>query len=87
MSFKIVITDNENGKEIVNNDNVKAIIGAFADDEKNAQMCFCKANSQTLTSAVVGARKVISKIINENPEIKIFTSLEELFGKIAEDKE
>jgi hypothetical protein len=81
MSFKIVITDNENGKELVNIDNAKAIIGEIVDDENTNEMCFCRCNSLHIASVVSGASGVVSKIKNKNPEIGLLLKLKEVFGE------
>ena len=87
MSFKIVITDNDTGKELVNNDNVNAIIGAVTDDEKNTQLVFLKCSMSHLINTVIAAKEAVSKVENETPEISLFSKLGEIFKKNMEDKE
>lgn len=87
MSYKIVITDNDNGKVLVNEENAVAILGSFTNEESPAQMGFCKCNSVKLACTVCGANEVIQTIKNENPRIGILLEMEELLGKIREDKE
>lgn len=87
MSFKIVITDNDNGNVLVNEENAVAILGSFTNKENTAQMGFCKCSSVKLACAVQGANEVIQMIKNENPEIELIAKLGELFKKSSEDKE
>ena len=90
MSFKIVITDNDNGKVLVNEENAVAILGSFTTEENTAQIGFCKCNAVKLANAVHGANKVIQEIKNENPELEMIEKLEglaKLFKKNSEDKE
>ena len=90
MSFKIVITDNDNGKVLVNEENAVAILGSFVNEEKTVQMGFCKCNSVELACAVREADEVIRKIKSKKPELELLeklAALKELFEKNSEDKE
>lgn len=81
MSYKVTITNNENGEVIVNEENAVAIVGAVANKQNTAKIGFTDCNTLYLANAILGAETVISEIKNEVPIVDVLLQL-----KAMEDK-
>lgn len=84
MSFKITITNNENGAVLVNEENAVAIIGAFAMENGTAQMGFCACNAFDICRTINAAKKSIRNVEAADPKL---SALSELFDMLDEKME
>lgn len=82
MSFKITITNNENGEVLVNEENAVAIIGAFATENGTAQMGFCACNSFDICRTINAAKKSIRSVETADPKN---SALSQLFDMLDEN--
>ena len=85
MSFKITITDNTDGKVLVNEENAIAIIGAIANGKNIRNIGFISCNAVNLEKTINEAEEVISKIKNEHPEVEVLSNLRGIFKKVKDE--
>lgn len=75
MSYKVTITDNKNGKVIVNEKNVVAIVGAFANKRKVAEIGLTDCGTLHLANLILSAETIISEIKNQVPTVDALLQL------------
>lgn len=81
MSYKVTITNNKNGKVMVNEENAVAIVGAVVNKQDIAKIGFTDCNAFDLANAILSAEAVISEIKNKEPAVDLLLQL-----KAMEDK-
>ena len=79
MSFKITITNNDDGEVIVNEENAVAIIGAVTTNEHTTCLAYTKCNLIDLFNAIAGTDKAKESILADKPMLKVlFAAQKEL---------
>lgn len=81
MSYKVTITNNENGIVLIDEENAVAIVGAVANKQITAKIGFAGCNALYLADAILGAEDVISELKNQVPIVDVLLQL-----KAMEDK-
>lgn len=87
MSFKVVITDNDNGKELVNEKNVTTIIGGLSDGENVREIVFAAGKARSIIAAALAAKNSVSQVEYKHPEIGLMLKLEDMLKKCKEGEE
>lgn len=84
--FKIIITDNETGEEVINED-FAAIIGGAAKDKNGNFMEITLVNSgaNEILGAVDCAKKAIDRTLNHNKKLSLLYELIHEMRKDGED--
>ena len=78
MSFKITITNNENGEVLLDDENAVAIIGAVVNGEHTAVLGYTNCQGNDLMNAVMGVDQARDAILDNNPMAKLLYGLKEL---------
>ena len=78
MSYKIIITDNETGEVLVNENKAKAIVGAYVNGESTGRMGFTKCNAMDLEEVISGAESVAEKLKSKHPFVAILSDLKKV---------
>lgn len=78
MSFKITITNNDDGEVIVNEENAVAIIGAVTTNEHTACLAYTKCNLIDLFNAIIGTDKAKESILADKPMLKVLFAAQKL---------
>ena len=89
MSFKITITNNDNGEVLLNEENAVAIIGAVTSEERTAEIGFVNCQTRFLLPALEGAQNAIDDAIGKDKRLEVALSLKkmlEAFKTKNEDK-
>lgn len=77
MSFKITITNNENGEVITSVEDAKAIIGAITTDE-HTQVCgLTDCNGNLILNALDGVETAKKTILKSNPILRLMFALKD----------
>ena len=82
MSYKVTITNNKNGKVIVNEENAIAIVGAVVNTQDIVEIRLTDCNTFYLANAIIGAENVISEIKNQTPQVDVLLQLRAMEDKI-----
>lgn len=80
MSYKIIITNNETGAVLANEENAVAIIGAIGNEQGTHSIGFIDCDAISLGDAISAAEYVISQLKTE-PEVKLVLELKALVDK------
>lgn len=83
MSFKIVITDNETGKELIREEHAQAIIGAYVDKQKTASIACVQCKTPALMSAIIGAERSIKTVVERDPKLQMFYKIAKIGEKVG----
>lgn len=84
--FKIIITDNETGKEVFNEDFVALIGGAAKDENGNVmEISFVHSRAKEILGAVECAEKAIDRILNHDKKLSLLYELIHEMRKDGED--
>lgn len=78
MSFKITITNNDNGKVLFNEENARAIIGSVVNEENTATLGYTNCNGNDLLNAILGVDRVRDAILEKNPTAKMLYGMKAL---------
>lgn len=84
MSFKIQITNNENGEVLVNEENAVAIIGGYSTEKCSAEIAFVSCSTLPLCNAITSAKKTINRVQNTDKRISLALELIELLKEKEE---
>lgn len=87
MSYKVTITNNKNGKVMVNEENAVAIVGAVTNKQETAKIGFTDCNTLCLANSILGAETVISEIKNEVPAVDLLLQLKAMEDKTKANNE
>ena len=82
MSYKVTITNNENGKVLVDDENAVAIVGAIGNVQGTCSIGFIDCDAISLRDAISEAEDIISKIKNEVPAVDVLLQLKAMADKI-----
>lgn len=78
MSFKITITDNDNGKVLFNEENARVIIGSVVNDDKTATLAYTACNGNDLMNAIFGVDRARDAVLEREPKAKLLYGLKAL---------
>lgn len=82
MSMRVTIVDNKTGDVLVDDTDVKAIIGAFALEDNIRGVQLLRCSSLTLTATVDALQNILQKVSEEHPEILIIGQMKDLMKKL-----
>lgn len=80
MSYKVTVTNNENGKVLIDEENAVAIVGAIGNEQGTRSIGFTACNAISLGDAISAAEDVISQLKTE-PRVKLVLELKALMDK------
>ena len=80
MSFKITITNNENGEVLFDDDNAVAIIGSVVNGEHRSVLGYTDCKVNDLMNAIMGVDEARDAVFDKNPMAKLLYGLKELMS-------
>lgn len=78
MSFKITITDNNNGEVLFNEENARVIIGSIVNKDKTAVLAHIAGNGNDVMNAIFGVDGAKDAVFKDQPTAKLLYGLKAL---------
>lgn len=85
--FKVLVIDNETGKEIVNEPRAVGFLGVVGNDEDMHSVCQMRCGGIKIVQMIGATQELLAQILKEHPEFDALAAAIAMAGKKASEKE